>query len=54
MALIMGFGLTIGGAIVLLALAIQDGNWELAVAAAITVGFTLLLSEIRDAVDDIP
>jgi hypothetical protein len=48
---LMGFLLTIGGAIALLLLAIRDGSWEPAVLAVITVGLVLVLSEIRDAVD---
>ncbi len=49
-----GVVLTIGGAIALLLLAIFDGRWELAVLAVITVGFVLLLSDVRDAADDVP
>ena len=48
-----GYLITLGGAGLLLLLAYQDGRWELAVLAMITVGFTLLLSDLRDTMEDI-
>jgi len=50
----LGAVLTIGGAIALLLLALKDGRWELAALAVITIGFVLLLSDVRDAADDVP
>jgi hypothetical protein len=54
MAWNLGGGLAVGGAIALLLLALKDGSWELAVLAVIAIGFVLMLSDIRDAADDMP
>ncbi len=54
MAWTLGAVLTIGGVIALLLLALKDGSWELAVLAVIATGFVLMLSDIRDAADDVP
>jgi VIT1/CCC1 family predicted Fe2+/Mn2+ transporter len=49
-----GVVLTLGGAVLLVLLAIARGSWEHAVAAVLVVGFTLMLAEVRNAADDVP